>query len=165
MISAEIINAVDGVEAEGVHVIFGEPVKCIVDYPAAHSVAIGSIKVDGLAPWSLIGVSETGSVLRKIVPFRTEVVVHHIHDDGEAAGVAGVDKLFQSFRTAVCRLRRVQAGTVVSPITTSRKFRNRHDFDGGDADVAEIGQPGNYAFECAFGCEGAGVKFVDDQVF
>ena len=92
VMSTEIVNAVDGIQAKRVHVIFSQPVESVVDDPAADAVALGAIVVDRLAPGRVMGVGETGREFGEIVPFRTEVVVDHVHYDREAVMVAGVDQ-------------------------------------------------------------------------
>ena len=161
----EIVDAVDGIQAKGVDVIFGEPVQGIVDDPAADAVALRPVKVDGLAPGRVMGIGEAGRELGKIVAFRTEVVVDHVHHDGEPLLMAGVDKFLQAVGTAVGRLRRVKAGAVVSPVSISGKFCDRHDFNRGNAEIAKIREAGNDAFKRALGRERAGVEFVDDEIF
>ena len=42
---AEVVDAVDGVEAKRVDVIFGQPVQRVVDNEAANAVAPGPVKL------------------------------------------------------------------------------------------------------------------------
>ncbi len=79
--------------------------------------------------------------------------------------MAGIDKFLQAGGAAVGRLWRVQAGAVVSPVAISGKLRDRHDLNCGDTEIAKIRKPRNDALKCALGREGAGVEFVDDEVF
>ena len=112
-----------------------------------------------------MSVGETGSKFGKIISFGAEVVVDHVQHDRESVLVAGIDQLLQAGGTAIGRLRRVEAGAVVSPISISRDLRDRHDFNRGDAEIAKIGESRNDAFECPFRGKRAGVEFVDDEIF
>src|SRR5882672_11238717 len=163
--STEIVDAVDGIEAKGVDVIFGEPVKSVINDPAADAVTLGPVEVNGLAPGSEMGIGEAGSELREVIPLRAKMVVDHVHDDGEAVVMAGIHQFLQAGGTAVGILRRVEAGAVVSPIAIPGKFGDRHDFDGGNAEVAKIGEMRNCAFKRALRGERTGMEFIDDEVF
>ena len=52
--SAEIVDAVDGVQPKRVDVIFGEPVQRVVDDESAHAIALRTVKVDGLSPGRVV---------------------------------------------------------------------------------------------------------------
>src|SRR6266851_2172152 len=93
------------------------------------------------------------------------MVVDDIHDHGEAVLVASVHKFLQASGTSVGRLRRVEAGSVVSPVSISGKLSDGHDFNRGDAEIAKIREARNSAFERAPGRECYGVEFVDDEIF
>src|SRR6185437_4052763 len=98
------------------------------------------VEVDGFAPRSVVGVSETGSKFGEVVAYRTEVVVDHVHDDCETVLMAGVHKLLQAGWTTVRRLRRIETGAVVSPVPVSGKLGDRHDFNRGNAKIAKVGE-------------------------
>src|SRR6266481_1143738 len=57
---------------------------------------------------------------------------------------------------------RVQIYSVVTPIAVARKFGDRHQFNGGDAQLFEVGKFWNYRFESSVGSERAGVQLIDD---
>ncbi len=133
---AEVVDAMDGVEPEGVHVIFGQPVQGIVDDPAANTVTFRAVVVDGLAPGCVVGVGEAGTKFGQVVPFRPQMVIDHVEHDRQAVLVAGINQLLEAGGAAVARLRSIQVHAVVAPISSSRKFRHRHDFHRGDAQVA-----------------------------
>ena len=164
MASAEVVDAVDGIQAKRVHVIFGKPVQGVIDDEAADAVALRSVKVDGLSPGRVMSVGETGSKLGKIISFGAEVVVNHVQHNRQSVLVAGIDKLLQTGGTTVGRLGRVEAGAVVSPISISRDLRDRHDFNRGDAEIAKVGESRNDAFKGPFSGKRAGVEFVDDEI-
>ena len=147
MARAEVVDAVNGVQAKGIDVVFGEPVQGVIDKKAADAIALRPIKVDRLSPGRVMGVSKAGSKLGKIISFRAEVVVNHVQYDRQPVLVAGIDKLLQSGGTTVGRLRRVEAGAVISPIPRSRDFRHRHDFKRGDAEIAQVRQARNARFQ------------------
>ena len=58
---AEVEDAVNGVEAQPVHVIFGQPVERVVDEEPAHLVAVGPVEVERGAPGRLVAIGEVGA--------------------------------------------------------------------------------------------------------
>ena len=78
---AEVVNAMDGVQAKRVNVVFGKPVQSVVDDEAANAVASGPVKIDRLSPGRVVGIGEAGGELGKIVSFGTEMVVDNVQHD------------------------------------------------------------------------------------
>src|SRR5258708_31084380 len=58
---------------------------------------------------------------------------------------------------------RVQIYSVVTPIAVAGKFGDRHQFNGGDTQLCEVGKFWNYRFESSVGSERAGVQLIDDM--
>src|SRR5437879_2102580 len=96
MARAEVEDAVDGVEAERVGVILGEPEQRVFDKQATHPVASGAVEVERLAPRTYVRAGETGPVVAQIIPFGTKVVVDNVDHDREACAMAFVDQALQS---------------------------------------------------------------------
>ncbi len=66
------------------------------------------------------------------------MVVDDVEQDGEPAGVTSVDQCLQRLRPAITRRRRKKKDAVIPPIAATRKFSDRHQFDSGDAEPAQI---------------------------
>src|ERR1700730_1647352 len=162
--SAEVVNAMYGIQAKRIQVVFSKPIEGIVDDEAPDAVALRPVKVDRLSPGRVMGIREAGSKLGKIIALGTEMVVDHVQHDGEVETMAGVHKLLQPGRTAVGRLWSVKAGTVVSPISIPGHLCDRHDFNGGDAKITKIWKAGNHTCKTPLGRECPGVKFVNYEV-
>src|ERR1700687_4407495 len=113
MTSAKIKDSMNRIEPERIDVIFGEPVKCIVDKEPPNAVAVGAVEIDRRTPRRSITVSKTGCVLTKIVSFRTQVVVDDVEYNGQALAMAGVDQLLESRGAAIGRMRRIEMNAVV----------------------------------------------------
>ena len=161
---AEVVDAVYGIQAKRIHVVFSKPIEGIVDDEAPDAVALRPVKVDRLSPGRVMGIGEAGGKLGKIIAFGTEMVVDHVQHDREVETMTGVHKLLQPGRTAVGRLWSVKAGTVVSPISIPGHLCYRHDFNRGDAEVTKIRKAGNHTFKTPLRCECSGVKFVNYEV-
>ena len=58
--SAEVVDAMDGVQAKRVDVIFSKPIQGVVDDEAANAVALGPVKIDRLSPGRMVGIGEAG---------------------------------------------------------------------------------------------------------
>ena len=93
------------------------------------------------------------------------VVDHGIEDHGDAVGVGGIDQAREVRGVAVAGIgRRLEHG-VVAPAVVGRRGHG-HQLDGVDAQVQQVGvpgQPGLHAGEGAVGAEIVGCNLVDDQ--
>ena len=108
---------------------------------------------------------ELGCDRGQVVTFRTEVVVDDIEEDGEAAGMAGLDEPLQILRRAIPRSGRVEEDTVISPISSTWKFGDRHQLDGSRAELLDvIEMPDNPGEVTGFG-KGADMQLVEDDFF
>ena len=88
----QVHHAVDGIEAERVHMELREPLDGILDKEAHDFVALGSVEVEAQAPRSPVAVAEVRAKIPEIVSFRPQVVVDHVEHDGDLALVTGVDE-------------------------------------------------------------------------
>src|SRR5215510_14727809 len=66
------------IEAKTIEVIVRDPLDCVRDEKMPYLVAVCSVEVDCRTPRSSISVCKIRSKLRKIVSFRSEVVVDHV---------------------------------------------------------------------------------------
>src|SRR5262249_15120234 len=94
-----VVDAVDGVEAQPVDPVLGQPEGGVVADEAPHPLAARAVVVDRLAPRRLIAVGEVvGRELAQVVAFRAEVVVDDVEDHAEAGPVGGVDEALEAER-------------------------------------------------------------------
>ena len=161
---AEVEDGVHGVESEAVEVELLEPHPGVVQRVVAYRVAAVAVVIDRGAPRGLVPVVEITAELAQIVPFRPEMVIDDVQEGRQALGMAGVDQPRQAVRAAVASLRGVREHAVVTPVSRTRELGDRHDLDGRHAQLAEVAQPGDDAFERPRGREGADVQLVEDQV-
>src|SRR5689334_4302648 len=127
-------------------------------------VASSVIVIQRRTPGRLVTVGEVRTEFGEVVPFRTDVVINNVEDDGEALLMTGIDELLQANRTAVAALCSVWKHAVVSPVSIAGKLRDGHKFDCGDAELNEIIESRNDRLERAPGRESARMHFVDDVV-
>ena len=161
----EIEDGVDGIHPEAINVELLQPHPDVVQDVVAHRVAAMPVIVDGRAPRGLVAIVEVAAEFAQIIPLRAEVVVDHIQEDGEAFGVAGVYEPLKAVRPAVAVLSRIGEHAVISPVAGARELADRHDLDGGDAQIAELAQPRDDRLECPFRSESADVQLVEDEIF
>ena len=72
--------------------------------------------------------------LRQVISFRAEMVVNHIEHYRQPNAMSGINQSLQPFRTAVIGLHCVRRRAVVSPVTSARAGRDRHDLNHSDAE-------------------------------
>ena len=108
---------------------------------------------------------ELGCDRGQVVTFRTEVVVDDIEEDGEAAGMAGLDEPLQILRRAIPRSGRVEEDTVISPISSTWKFGDRHQLDGSRAELLDVIEMPDHPGEVAGFGKGADMQLVEDDFF
>src|SRR5439155_25209750 len=118
---------------------------------------------DSVTPWRAVAVGEVGPVLGQMVARRPEMVVDDVHDDCEAARVAGVHQPLEAVRTAVGMMRSEEQHAVVAPSPLARELGYRHELDGGDTEVDEVVELGDDRLERALLCERADVELVDHR--
>src|SRR5947209_9786896 len=87
---AEIEDTVHRVEPQSVDVILRHPMNRVVNYVAAHFVAVRVVVIERGSPRRLVLLREVRTVQREIIPLWPKVVVHDLEYDSEALGVCGV---------------------------------------------------------------------------
>jgi len=96
------------------------------------------------------------------------MVMHHVHQHREAAGMTRLDQCFESIRPAVLAvIDGEKLGRVVAP-TGARvaELGDRHDFHGVDPKTGQIIKVAGGAKKSAqpIGVESAGMNFVNNQI-
>src|SRR5262249_9064673 len=133
-------DGMHGVEPERVDAVLLQPHQRAVDEEGADLVAVRTIEIDGVAPGSAVAAGDVRAEAPGDIPLRTEVVVDDVEDDGEPFPVGSVDEAPQALRPTVGILGGVREDPVVTPITGSGELRDRHQFDGGDTELFQVGQ-------------------------
>ena len=129
----QIHNGMEGVQAQGVNMIFRAPKEGVVDEEAPHLIAVRAVEVEGRPPGGVVALGEIRAVSRQVVAFRAQVVVNHVQDHGQAPLMAGVDQPFETFGPPVTVLHRERINPVVAPVAPSRKLGHRHQLQGCEA--------------------------------
>ena len=158
-----VLDGLDSVEAQAVEVILAQPVESVFDDEAADVQAAGVVVIDGVAPGGFVAAGEVGAELREVISLIAQVVVDDIEEDGEAALVSGIDKAAKRGGASVIGLHRVEADAVIAPVAGTGDGVDRHEFDGRDAEVAEVIEALDGRVEGASGGEGADVEFVENE--
>ena len=78
------------------------------------------------------------SVFIDIIARRTEVVVYHVHDHGQALGVRCIHQALETDRIAIRSVRRKQISPVIAPAMLARKCIDRKQFNVGNAKLFKI---------------------------
>ena len=155
-------NRMDGVEAEPVEVEFLDPVERIVNEEFTHLL---DARVDGRAPWRVVPVGEG---LRRnnmdVGAFRTEMIVDDVKQHHEAGRMGGGDEGLQVLRAAIGIGRCEWQYAVITPVPPAGESGDRHDLDGGDAEVSQVAQLADGRAKRAVRGEGANVQLVDDRL-
>lgn len=157
-------DAVDGVEAQAVEVEVLDPVADVFEDPGAGDAGVVSVEIGSIAPRCPMLVRDVAAEVVEVVPLGAEVVVNHVEDDRDATSVGCGDEVAQRFRAAQCVLRREEMDAVVTPVPATPALGERHEFDGGDAEVHEFIESCDGGGVTAFVGEGAEVELVDDEV-
>ncbi len=152
------------VDAQPVAVIVTQPHQGIVDEKTPDEFTALAIKVDSLAPRRIKQPMKIRGEFSEVVSFRPEMVVNHIQDDAQLALMACVDQLFESFRSAVAVVRRVQIDTVITPTAFTGEFRYRHDLDMSNAKRLQFAEPCYRRLKGALRREGSYMQLVDDRI-
>ena len=108
---------------------------------------------------------ELGRDRGQVVTFRTEVIVDDIEENGEPAGMAGLDEPLQFFRPAVLRSGSVGKDAVISPISAARELGNRHQLDGSRAELPDVVEVTDRSGEVAGLGKGTDMELVEDDFF
>ena len=141
-----------------------EPVERVVDHERADDLGAGPVVVDAVAPERAVARGEEGGrVAVQVVALRPEVVVDHVEEDRESAGVAGVHQGLEILRPAVAGLGSEEQHSVVAPAPAAREVGDRHQLERGDPErdqVVELRRDGRVR---PLGRERAHVELVEDE--
>ena len=166
--SAEIVDSVDRVQPERVHVILGDPVERIADNKVPDLVAVRSVVVHSrVAPGCPVAICEVGTEVGQIISFGSKMVVDDIQNDGKPCGMAGIDQPSSTcLRPTVGRVGRVECTSRHSPNYVVRELRHRHQLDGRDTHflLEELLQVRNDRVERSSRRKRSGMEFIDNQV-
>src|SRR5690606_1329725 len=100
----------------------------------------------------------------EVITVRAEMVVDHVENNAETAGMAGIDQPLEAIRSAVGMVRRVEVYSVVAPAAFAGKLRDRHELDVSDTQAYEVLQSLNCGIEGASSGEAADVQLVDHSI-
>src|SRR5689334_15124382 len=93
---AEIVNAVNGIQSQGIDMILGDPIQGIVNDKATNVVTVWTVIINGGTPRRSISMGKVGTEILEIVAFRPHMVVDDVQDHGEAGLMACIDQFFQA---------------------------------------------------------------------
>ena len=82
-------------------------------------------KIDGLTPRRVVSIGEVVAELAQIVAFRAEMVVNHVHHDGQSPRVSRIDEPLQLLRTSIGVLHGKGMHAVVAPVASARETAPR----------------------------------------
>ena len=68
-------------------------------------------------------------------------------------------------RSTIAVLRRIRINAVVTPVSRAGKLSDRHQLNGRDAELAELGKPGNDGVKSPCRRKGADVKLIKHQLW
>ena len=162
MFGRGVVDLLGRVQAQAVEVEFVDPVGGVLDEQLARRAGVVAVEVQRRAPLVRVAIGEVvGREAREIVPVGADVVVDHVEDHAQAQPVRGVDEAAQIVGAAVEPRRRPQVDAVVAPAEAAGEFRERHELDQRDAEVAQIRQPLRRRRVGPGLGEGADVQLVD----
>src|SRR5262249_17032935 len=149
-------NGVNRIETQTVETIFLEPVERIVDEIIAH----GPLReIDRGAPGGLAALGEKlRGIMVKIIPLGPEMIVDDVQHHHEAVSVRGVYEGLEIVGRPILRIGGEGQYTIIAPVARTRKIRNGHQFEGGDAEICERGKLGGDVVEATLRRERADVE-------
>src|SRR5271170_2303772 len=150
MMRAEIVDAIDGVQAQAIDAKFFQPIQGVGDEKIADWSALRAVKVERGSPRRAIARGEVAAKLAEVISLRAKMVVNHIENHGQPASMSGIDQALQAGRSAITILRRVNVDAVVAPVARAGKLRHGHDFDGGDAQIRQFVEMLDHAVKRSF---------------
>ena len=80
----EVIYPLQGIEPQRVDVIMDQPIERILYKEVPDLIAQGPIEIHRIAPWCPIPVGEIRSKPVEVIPFRPQVVVNDVQDNGQS---------------------------------------------------------------------------------
>ena len=116
----------NSITTQSIQVIIFQPVQYIIGEKLADAIAPCAVKIDGIAPGGTLVVGKIWPEPGKVIPFRPQVIIYHVQQNGNAFLVTGVHQFFQSFGAAIRILHRVRKNAIIAPVSASRELRYRH---------------------------------------
>src|SRR5690606_356317 len=155
-----IKNRMNSITSQAVQVVVFHPMEGISGKISPHPIRPLSVVINRVAPRSPILLREVGPELPKVISFRPNMIVHHIQEDGDAFGMAGIYQPLQSQGSAIGILNRVRKNTIITPVPATGELGYRHKFDTVDAQFAQIIQPGYDGFKSSLWGESTDMQFI-----
>ena len=139
-----------------------QPHSGVVAEKSAHLLRSSLFKIRGAAPRRLMSIRKIRTEFTGVIPARTEVVIYHIEQHGQAKPVRSIDEPLQCVRTAVGLVHSIERNTVITPSVIAIERCNGHQFNMSDAELSQIFKLRNCGVKSALRCEGSNVQFIDD---
>ena len=174
----EMPDVVDRVPAEAVDVIFlhehPDLAMDVILHFLPAEIGPGVTPHGGGFPLLVVEVDAAQAVLRPAIVLpqlqvgRAIVIVHDVHQDGDAVLMAGLDEALEAVRAAERGFHGIGIGGIVAPGKIARKFHHRHQLYGRDAQGLEVGDFFDAFVEGGrqpvLSVERAHMHFIDDQI-
>ena len=160
---AVVDERVDGVEAQPIDVVIGEPVARVVDEEPTHLGAPLAVQVHRGAPRRAMAVGEVGTELGEVAALGPEMVVDDVEHHPQAAGVRRVDESVEAFRSAIRMVGSEEVDPVVAPAAPAGELGDGHQLDDRHPELDEVIEVRHDAVERALVRERAYVQLVDDR--
>ena len=153
---ALVAYGMDGIEPQTVKAVFLDPEQGVVHEEIAHQPIALAVEIDcGTPGRAMRRIEKLWAICVKIVPVGTEVVVDHVEQHHQSQRMRCIDQRLQFIRTTIASCRGEWQHAVVTPVATAGESRHRHQLEGGDAKVHQIGQAPPRSGECTFRREAA----------
>src|ERR1700691_4347842 len=91
----------DRIETQSVDVKVPHPHQRIVQEESPYLVRPCIFKVDGAAPWSVVGINQIWSELARVIARGAEVVVDDIEQDCQSHSMGRIDKSLEPIRASI----------------------------------------------------------------
>src|SRR5580658_1561232 len=154
------------VQAHSIKVIFVQPKKRILYKEIANHPTFRSVKINPIAPWTAITIGEElRSVYAKVISLRTKMVVNHVQQNHDSAAVSALNEFFEILWPTIGTIASKRIDSVVTPISLSRKIRNRHQLHRSDPEFREIVESLPRGQKSSALRERTNVQFIDDGFF
>src|SRR5690606_3706010 len=127
--------------------IFEQPIQRVLQKKIPY---LRPREIDSCSPRRMFaGVEKGRGIAIEEIAVGAEMVVHDIEIDADTERVRAVDQLLEFVGCAIAGVRCEWQHTVVSPIALARKIGDRHQLDGGDAQLGKFRQLAPDAGEAA----------------
>src|SRR5690606_25998504 len=125
----------------------------------------GVVEVNGLSPGGEVLIGEHRGQRGHVRAVRAQMVIYHVEVNGHSQAVRVVDQPPQVVRLAIRPGRGEKSSRIVPPVPPAGEVGNRHQLDGGYAQILQIRQSLSNPVERALGRKRPDVQLVEDQVF